>query len=189
MMIDYKPVVLLPVACSSPKAQARISYLNISAIYRSLSSSAPRRSSSQFRRSDFANQPYTGSYDAGEKTSGPLADAPVYGNSRYTPRALQQHLDKYVVGQDRAIHLTPNLLKPVLIKLPERVGTKFGAADGGDGIGAEAPEDVANAPNAEADGNHAQGEALPGVWIPGQHLSNRNGRRRAHADRIVHFRA
>lgn len=101
-MIESKPLVFLPMACKPPKSQARISYVNLSAIYRSFTSTTQKQSSSQFQRSDFASQPFTGSYDAGEKTTGPLGDAAILGAPKYTPRALQQHLDNFVVGQEQA---------------------------------------------------------------------------------------
>lgn len=82
--------------------RARASYQNLSVIVRAFSSSPQSASSSQFHRSDFANQPFTGSYDAGEKTSGPLGDASILGAPRLTPKVLKQHLDNFVVGQDRA---------------------------------------------------------------------------------------
>ena len=64
----------------------------------------PRRcsSTSQFHRSDFANQPFTGTYEPGQPTSGPLGGASVYGPPRLTPKMLKQHLDQFVVGQERA---------------------------------------------------------------------------------------
>ncbi|KAJ5644635.1 hypothetical protein N7507_010646 [Penicillium longicatenatum] len=58
--------------------------------------------SSQFNRSDFTNQPYTGSYEPGLPTSGPLGSTPAFGAPRITPKVLKQYLDQYVVGQDRA---------------------------------------------------------------------------------------
>ena len=58
--------------------------------------------SSQFNRSDFTNQPYTGSYEPGLPTSGPLGSTPAFGAPRITPKVLKQYLDHYVVGQDRA---------------------------------------------------------------------------------------
>lgn len=57
---------------------------------------------SQFHRSDFTSQPYTGTYEAGLPTSGPLGSAPAFGAPRFTPKILKQYLDQYVVGQDRA---------------------------------------------------------------------------------------
>ncbi|KAK1143427.1 ATP-binding protein [Aspergillus melleus] len=71
--------------------------------YRGLSSSsATFPTSSQFNRSDFTNQPWSGSYEPGLPTTGPLASAPAFGAPRITPKALKQYLDQFVVGQDRA---------------------------------------------------------------------------------------
>lgn len=56
----------------------------------------------QFNRSDFTNQPWTGSYEAGLPTSGPLGSTPAFGALRITPRVLKQYLDQFVVGQERA---------------------------------------------------------------------------------------
>lgn len=99
---------MLALLCSAAMApsttaippQARSAYIAISR--RSMSTSRPRSSSSQFHRSDFANQPFTGSYEAGAPTSGPLAGASSHGAPRLTPKMLKQHLDQFVVGQDRA---------------------------------------------------------------------------------------
>ena len=66
------------------------------------SSSSGFPTASQFNRSDFTTQPYTGSYEPGIPTSGPLASAPAFGAPRITPRILKQYLDQFVVGQDRA---------------------------------------------------------------------------------------
>ena len=92
----------VPVAFIPPKPQARYLYLALSSIYRSTATAQRRRSSSHFRRSDFTGQPFTGSYDPHEKTSGPLGDASVLGAPKITPRVLKQHLDNFVVGQERA---------------------------------------------------------------------------------------
>lgn len=56
----------------------------------------------QFNRSDFTNQPWTGSYESGLPTPGPLGSTPAFGAPRITPRVLKQYLDQFVVGQDRA---------------------------------------------------------------------------------------
>lgn len=67
--------------------------------------SAPRRASStngQFRRSDFHGQGFTGYYEPGGPTVGPLGDASMYGAPRITPKVLKDHLDQFVVGQERA---------------------------------------------------------------------------------------
>src|SRR5206468_11235036 len=78
----------------------RLSYIAFAR--RSFSTSAPPSSSSQFHRSDFVNQPFTGTYQPGLPTSGPLGCASPYGPPRLTPKMLKQHLDQFVVGQDRA---------------------------------------------------------------------------------------
>ncbi|KAL8903628.1 MAG: hypothetical protein Q9207_003803 [Kuettlingeria erythrocarpa] len=83
--------------------QARRSYIALSNISRSLNgTTCSRKSSSQFHRSDFANQPFTGTYEPGGKTAGPLGDAPILGAPTITPKILKQHLDQFVVGQERA---------------------------------------------------------------------------------------
>lgn len=70
---------------------------------RPLSSSSSRSpTSSQFNRTDFTGQPFTGSYEPGLPTSGPLGSTPAFGAPRITPKVLKQYLDQYVVGQDRA---------------------------------------------------------------------------------------
>ncbi|KIW68068.1 ATP-dependent Clp protease, ATP-binding subunit ClpX [Phialophora macrospora] len=85
---------------SSIPLRLRPSYVALSK--RSLSTSSHSRSSSQFHRSDFVNQPFTGTYEPGLPTSGPLGGASSYGNPRLTPKMLKQHLDQFVVGQERA---------------------------------------------------------------------------------------
>ncbi|CAI7586931.1 unnamed protein product [Penicillium crustosum] len=57
---------------------------------------------SQFNRSEFTSQPFTGSYETGLPTPGPLGSTPAFGAPRITPKVLKQYLDQYVVGQDRA---------------------------------------------------------------------------------------
>ncbi|ERF74013.1 hypothetical protein EPUS_03828 [Endocarpon pusillum Z07020] len=78
----------------------RLSYIALAR--RSFSSTSAQHSSSQFHRSDFANQPFTGAYETGLPTSGPLGGASIHGAPRLTPKMLKQHLDQFVVGQDRA---------------------------------------------------------------------------------------
>ncbi|OCT45587.1 Mitochondrial clpX-like chaperone MCX1 [Cladophialophora carrionii] len=85
---------------SSVPRRLRLSYVALSK--RSLSTSSQARSSSQFHRSDFINQPFTGTYEPGLPTSGPLGGASSYGTPRLTPKMLKQHLDQFVVGQERA---------------------------------------------------------------------------------------
>ena len=64
-----------------------------------------------------------------------------------------------LVGQDGAVQLAAELLQPVLVELAERVHADFGAADLGNGGLAESAEDIADTPDAEADGNEAQDHA------------------------------
>ncbi|KAH9844876.1 ATP-dependent Clp protease ATP-binding subunit ClpX [Teratosphaeria destructans] len=103
--------------------QARLTYLAISAIIRGqrrplvsssccpsthtrsrkhLSTNRRRRDSGAYFRSDFANQGFTGEYIPNEQTTGPLKDASSTGAPRITPKLLKDHLDQFVVGQDRA---------------------------------------------------------------------------------------
>ena len=92
-----------PVLTTTVSPQARHSYIAISHIFRRhLSSTATRLDSSTYHRSDFTNQPYTGIYEAGGPTEGPLRDASNIGAPRITPTVLKQHLDQFVVGQERA---------------------------------------------------------------------------------------
>ncbi|RLL99181.1 hypothetical protein CFD26_107121 [Aspergillus turcosus] len=58
--------------------------------------------SSTSNRSDFTNQPFSGIYEAGLPTAGPLGSTPAFGAPRITPKTLKQYLDQFVVGQDRA---------------------------------------------------------------------------------------
>lgn len=69
---------------------------------RQFSSSTTFPTRSQFNRSDFTSQPFTGSYEPGLPTTGPLGSTPAFGTPRITPKVLKQYLDQYVVGQDRA---------------------------------------------------------------------------------------
>ncbi|KAL4884416.1 P-loop containing nucleoside triphosphate hydrolase protein [Aspergillus karnatakaensis] len=57
---------------------------------------------SQFDRSDFTDQPFSGLYEPGLPTAGPLGSTPAFGAPRITPKTLKQYLDQFVVGQDRA---------------------------------------------------------------------------------------
>ena len=64
-----------------------------------------------------------------------------------------------LIGQDRAAELAAELLQAVLVELAELLDADFGAADLGDRGLAEAAEDVADAPDAEADGDQAEDDA------------------------------
>ncbi|KAK5088377.1 ATP-binding protein [Lithohypha guttulata] len=78
----------------------RTSYIAFSK--RCLHTSQRKQSDARFHRSDFSNQPFTGSYEPGLPTGGPLGGNHVYGVPRLTPKMLKQHLDQFVVGQERA---------------------------------------------------------------------------------------
>ncbi|OCL07829.1 hypothetical protein AOQ84DRAFT_319333, partial [Glonium stellatum] len=88
--------------CITVSPQARVSYLALASIHRSFLTSAKRSSSGQYHRSDFSGQGFTGIYEPGQPTSGPLGGASNVGAPRITPKALKQHLDQFVVGQERA---------------------------------------------------------------------------------------
>ncbi len=55
---------------------------------------------SPFSQFDWVDQGYTASYEPGEPTRGPLGNA--QREPTITPKHLKAHLDKYVVGQERA---------------------------------------------------------------------------------------
>ena len=99
-MIESKPLTFLVTTLGPPRPQARPSYLSLSVIYRTFTSTS-RAATTSHHHSGFSG-PYTGTYDAGEKTSGPLGDASILGAPRITPRVLKNHLDNFVVGQERA---------------------------------------------------------------------------------------
>lgn len=85
--------------------QARLSYLALASIGRRKLSCTRSRASSdrgQFKRSDFGSQPFTGIYEPDAPTGGPLGGASIVGAPRITPKLLKQHLDQFVVGQERA---------------------------------------------------------------------------------------
>ncbi|CAO2648453.1 Nn.00g077200.m01.CDS01 [Neocucurbitaria sp. VM-36] len=91
----------LTAATVSP--QARVSYLALYRIGRSLrpfSSARPRQSS--YNRSDFSGQGFSSFYEPDQPTRGPLGGTSNVGANHITPRVLREHLDKFVVDQDRA---------------------------------------------------------------------------------------
>ncbi|KAK0127916.1 hypothetical protein ONS96_007415 [Cadophora gregata f. sp. sojae] len=73
-----------------------------------LSTTTLRARDSQYYRAGFESQNagFTGSYEPGRPTEGPLAKASNHGAPRLTPALLKEHLDKYVVGQDKAKKVT-----------------------------------------------------------------------------------
>ena len=82
--------------------QAKLSYIALYSIRRSFTTSKVGTAPSQHHSSDWTGRPSTGSYEPGLPTSGPLGQASSVGPSRLTPRLLKQHLDQFVVGQERA---------------------------------------------------------------------------------------
>lgn len=86
----------------SPRATLTCLGLTALLTRRHLSSALPLRSPDSYIRSDFTNQPWTGLYEPGRPTEGPLGGASDIGAPRITPAILKQHLDQYVVGQERA---------------------------------------------------------------------------------------
>ncbi|KAH7046699.1 P-loop containing nucleoside triphosphate hydrolase protein [Macrophomina phaseolina] len=82
--------------------QARSSYLALCSISRTFTTSASQCTNGQYSRSDFSSQGFTGIYEPGQPTGGPLGGASIVGAPRITPKALKQHLDQFVVGQERA---------------------------------------------------------------------------------------
>jgi ATP-dependent Clp protease ATP-binding subunit ClpX len=81
--------------------QARASYL---ALYSFSRRALCARSSlqSSYNRSDFSGQGFSSLYETDQPTRGPLGSTSNVGQSHVTPKALRQHLDQFVVDQDRA---------------------------------------------------------------------------------------
>ncbi|PNS13879.1 ATP-dependent Clp protease ATP-binding subunit ClpX [Sphaceloma murrayae] len=96
-------ISLLPVRPGRAGPAARLSYLALSSICRQryFAASSVRSAEGSFRRSDFSGHGYTGIYEPGP-TEGPLKEASNIGVPRITPRSLKEHLDQFVVGQERA---------------------------------------------------------------------------------------
>ncbi|RMZ67094.1 atp-dependent clp protease [Pyrenophora seminiperda CCB06] len=90
----------LPVAVSP---QARASYLALYSISRRTPlPQSHRRASSRFNRSDFSGQGFSSLYEPDQPTRGPLGTTSNVGVGHITPKVLRQHLDQFVVDQDRA---------------------------------------------------------------------------------------
>lgn len=80
---------------------ARASYLALSTIgRRALHTRGPLHST--YHRSDFGGQGFSSFYETDQPTRGPLGATSNIGSSNVTPKALRQHLDQFVVDQDRA---------------------------------------------------------------------------------------
>ncbi|KAH8820595.1 P-loop containing nucleoside triphosphate hydrolase protein [Xylogone sp. PMI_703] len=73
--------------------------------YRSISVSSRAPHPARFRSNDFSRG-YTGEYEPGLPTGGPLDGAAKHGAPKLTPSLLKEHLDKFVVGQDKAKKVT-----------------------------------------------------------------------------------
>jgi ATP-dependent Clp protease ATP-binding subunit ClpX len=81
--------------------QARASYLALYSITRR-AFSARGSAQSSYNRSDFSGQGFSSLYETDQPTRGPLGGTSNVGQSHVTPKALRQHLDQFVVDQDRA---------------------------------------------------------------------------------------
>ena len=69
-----------------------------------LSTTTRHNRDSTYQRTDFQTQGagFSSSYDPDQPTRGPLSQASKHGAPRLTPTLLKEHLDKFVVGQDKA---------------------------------------------------------------------------------------
>tara|TARA_R110002003_G_scaffold1048_10_gene22233 strand:- start:16804 stop:18492 length:1689 start_codon:yes stop_codon:yes gene_type:complete len=81
--------------------QARASYLALYSIGRR-AFSAPSPLQSSYNRNDFSGQGFSSFYETDQPTRGPLGGTSNVGQIHVTPKALRQHLDQFVVDQDRA---------------------------------------------------------------------------------------
>ncbi|CAI9631564.1 unnamed protein product [Alternaria burnsii] len=100
MMLPRTLQRALPVAVSP---QARASYLALYSIsHRAPLSQSHTRRSSRFNRSDFSGQGFSSFYEPDQPTRGPLGNTSNVGAGLITPKVLRQHLDHFVVDQDRA---------------------------------------------------------------------------------------
>lgn len=97
---EQPPMAVRPI--TSAQSAVRLSYVGISIIFRrQFSRSTLRCAEERFHRSDFHGDGFTGVYEPGP-TEGPLKDASNIGVPKITPRTLKEHLDQFVVGQERA---------------------------------------------------------------------------------------
>lgn len=81
--------------------QARASYLALCTISRrAFHTRGPTLSA--YNRSDFSGQGFSNFYETDQPTRGPLGGTSNVGGSHVTPKALRQHLDQFVVDQERA---------------------------------------------------------------------------------------
>jgi ATP-dependent Clp protease ATP-binding subunit ClpX len=104
------PPVILGDLSFTAGSQVRISYIALSNFkrttikrpLRAAFSASAKASEPPFDRTGFEGQPFTGVYEPAGPTRGPLGQASSHGAPRITPRRLKEHLDKYVIGQERA---------------------------------------------------------------------------------------
>ncbi|KFX96469.1 hypothetical protein V490_03333 [Pseudogymnoascus sp. VKM F-3557] len=104
------PPVILGDLSFTAGNQVRISYIALSNFKRTTTkrplraafSASAKASEPPFDRTGFEGQPFTGVYEPAGPTRGPLGQASSHGAPRITPRRLKEHLDKYVIGQERA---------------------------------------------------------------------------------------
>jgi len=83
---------------------ARLSTLSV--FSRPLSSTSQLSRDPQFRRSDFSGQGVTTTIEVRPEVRGPLSKVSKHGAPVLTPSLLKEHLDKFVVGQDKAKKVT-----------------------------------------------------------------------------------
>ncbi|PQE09849.1 ATP-dependent Clp protease protein [Rutstroemia sp. NJR-2017a BBW] len=79
--------------------------------HRGFHSTSRKHRETQYRRADFDGQGWTSSYEPPGPTKGPLSQASKHGVPVLTPLSLKTHLDKFVVGQDRAKKVTYRKLR------------------------------------------------------------------------------
>lgn len=94
-------MILRRLAFRAVSPQARASYIALASIGRRGFFSRTCLQSS-YNRSDFSGQGFSSFYEPDQPTRGPLGGTSNVGQSHVTPKALRQHLDQFVVDQDRA---------------------------------------------------------------------------------------
>lgn len=83
--------------------QVRASYQSLYNIGRSRRAfSISHSPQSSYNRSDFSGQGFSSFYEPDQPTRGPLGGTSNVGGNHITPKVLREHLDQFVVDQDRA---------------------------------------------------------------------------------------
>lgn len=99
--VPLVPTMILRTVAVAVSPRVRASYLALYSVgRRSFSSRSSHRSS--YNRSDFSGQGFSSFYEVDQPTRGPLGGTSNVGASFITPKVLRQHLDQFVVDQDRA---------------------------------------------------------------------------------------